>query len=107
MRAGYRGRATRCGRSLAIWAIRAKYSNRGVGVIDVGTDVGKVFSRCTVDQLSDFVRAVHEGERDLALTVAAAGRPPVLVTERSRVSTLSLSMSHTPEALRASSAPFL
>jgi len=47
-----------------------------VGVIDVGTDVGKVFSRCVVDQLSDFVRAVHEGERDLALTVAAAGTSP-------------------------------
>ena len=47
-----------------------------MGVIDVGADMGKVFSRCAVDQLSDFVRAIHEGERDLALTVAAAGTSP-------------------------------
>ena len=52
------------------------YSNRGVGTIDVGADVGKVFSRCAVDQLSDFVCAIHEGECDLALTVAAAGTSP-------------------------------
>ena len=47
-----------------------------MGTIDVGADVGKVFSRCAVDQLGHFVRAVHEGERDLALTVAAAGTSP-------------------------------
>ena len=47
-----------------------------MGVIDVGADMGKVFSRCAVDQLSDFVRAIHEGGRDLALTVAAAGTSP-------------------------------
>lgn len=56
-----------------------------MGTIDVGADVGKVFSRCAVDQLSDFVCAIHEGECDLALTVAAAGRPPFGHGTESRV----------------------
>ena len=50
--------------------------NTPIGAWDVGTDVGKVFSRCAVDQLSDLVRAIHEGECDLALTMAAAGTSP-------------------------------
>lgn len=45
-------------------------------VIDVGTDVGKVFSRCAVDQLGDFVRAVHEGKRNLAFSMASTGASP-------------------------------
>ena len=47
-----------------------------MGTIDVGADVGKVFSRCAVDQLGDFVRAVHEGKRNLAFSMASTGASP-------------------------------